>query len=220
MNKYGDFGSTEKTFDMLYDMIPERVEECIFLDFLENKLFSEVSGYWDYLKFQYPTIVYREGEGRSADIINAGYNFILRKICSVYGITHKAFEQLLPFYDDLTTQEYVYVDDHYSDDDWLERHYKEYGFCVEDSVDIIDKDDVSSLYLAVFGEPEHAGWDLEVSIDEILENPEYFSAMIKVLDRDSFPLKTEYSKLLKVYKDMSDMHYMKVNSSDFFEQFI
>lgn len=45
------FSSSDKTFSMLYDMIPEKVEEYIFLPYLK-KLFDECVGndeYWTYL---------------------------------------------------------------------------------------------------------------------------------------------------------------------------
>lgn len=60
------FTDSDKTFDMLYDMIPERVERHIFLPYL-NKLLDhceklgELEGYWEFLEQQYATLVYKVG---------------------------------------------------------------------------------------------------------------------------------------------------------------
>lgn len=57
---------SDKTFDMMYDMIPDKIERFIFLPFLE-KIISEYSQngkdeYWEFLEDQYPYINYEEGE--------------------------------------------------------------------------------------------------------------------------------------------------------------
>ena len=60
------FTDSDKTFDMLYDMIPERVERHIFLPYL-NKLLDhceklgELEGYWEFLEQQYATLVCNVG---------------------------------------------------------------------------------------------------------------------------------------------------------------
>lgn len=57
---------TDKTFDMMYDMIPDKVERFIFLPFLDNLLtgYSQKNEdeYWAFLEDQYPYLNYEEGE--------------------------------------------------------------------------------------------------------------------------------------------------------------
>lgn len=56
---YGD-----KTFNMLYDMIPEKIDEYIFTPYLTDffqKCDTE-NGYWTFLKELYPTIYYEKGD--------------------------------------------------------------------------------------------------------------------------------------------------------------
>ena len=60
------FTDSDKTFDMLYDMIPERVERHIFLPYLKKLLsdcekLGELEGYWEFLERQYGTLIYNEG---------------------------------------------------------------------------------------------------------------------------------------------------------------
>ncbi|MDD3165136.1 MAG: hypothetical protein PHS97_04700 [Oscillospiraceae bacterium] len=55
---------SDKTFNMLYDMIPEKIDEYIFEPFL-NDLFlkcDERADYWTFLEIMYPSISYKKGE--------------------------------------------------------------------------------------------------------------------------------------------------------------
>jgi len=56
---YGD-----RTFDMLYDMIPEKVDRHIFLPFLERlwKRCDESRGYWTFLVAMYFTLYVHKGD--------------------------------------------------------------------------------------------------------------------------------------------------------------
>ena len=56
---YGD-----QTFNMLYDMIPSKVEEYIFYPFISNLLAEcqRNEGYWTFLETKYPTLSYEAGE--------------------------------------------------------------------------------------------------------------------------------------------------------------
>ena len=64
----------DKTFDMLYDMIPEKVERYIFLPYLEELIeacerLGESEGYWEFLERLYPVLFYRydvKGEANDA----------------------------------------------------------------------------------------------------------------------------------------------------------
>ena len=60
------FTDSDKTFDMLYDMIPERVERHIFLPYLNKVLnhceaLGEIEEYWEFLEQQYATLFYNVG---------------------------------------------------------------------------------------------------------------------------------------------------------------
>ena len=74
LNKVGNFfekmqhrSYSDRTFDMLYDMIPEKIERFIFLPFLERLMQEcnkngEAEAYWEFLENQYPALYYTEGE--------------------------------------------------------------------------------------------------------------------------------------------------------------
>lgn len=60
---------TDKTFDMLYDMIPEKIQEYIFEPYL-TQLFDECdsgSGYWTFLEKMYPILYYEKGDTEGCD---------------------------------------------------------------------------------------------------------------------------------------------------------
>lgn len=70
LEKFGNFvesskirSGQDKTFDMLYEMIPEKVERFIFMPFLE-KLFKGdgIDAYWDFLEKTYDELFYEEGD--------------------------------------------------------------------------------------------------------------------------------------------------------------
>ena len=72
---------TDRTFDMLYDMIPQKIECFIFLPFLE-KLISgfEKEGedeYWEFLKTIYPVLYFEEGDV-GVSYLNIASSFLYR----------------------------------------------------------------------------------------------------------------------------------------------
>ena len=91
---------SDRTFDMLYDMIPEKVERYIFLPFLQGKFREwEKEGkedtYWEYLADQYPAIYHEEGH-TGESYINDAQSFLygseVRKVRKHYN--RCAFENM------------------------------------------------------------------------------------------------------------------------------
>ena len=91
LQRVGEFFDTkpkrsfyDKTFDMLYDMIPKRVERYIFFPFLQSK-FNEWQNadpdemYWNFLEDQYPTIYYEDGNTK-VEVDNTPKSFLYRFI--------------------------------------------------------------------------------------------------------------------------------------------
>lgn len=111
--KYGDI-----TFDMLYNMIPEKVEEYIFTPFPDNLLqqCDVADGYWTFLEIMYPTIFTNLVKLETRTTMNQIHLyttllFINRKSLDL--IDHKEF----PFYHEPVTTEYVYLDENWRDSD-------------------------------------------------------------------------------------------------------
>lgn len=171
---------SDKTFNMLYDMIPEKIEEYIFEPFLRS-LFEECDaddGYWTFLKRMYPILYYENGETNGCDA-NEPESFIYDSIIRIQGIRAILDYDVLPYDDEFLTNEWVYLDEGYHDSDY-------------DPNSLIDIDEVPWEYKERFGDPEIVGRNYEIHIADILKNPRGYQELLRLLDSDEFPIKAEF----------------------------
>ena len=196
---YGD-----KTFSMLYDMIPEKVEEYIFTPFLSNlfKKCDEGKEYLTFLKLMYPVIFYESGEVPDSydnEPSSYIYDFITRTK-RLYGIIDSMG---FPFYRELVTAEYGCYNENwrcsYEDGSWT----------------LVNKDDIDTEYYYEYGEPDTEGWSLEFEIDDILAQKEYYQELIDVLNNDGFALKKEYLNVKEYFEKL--IAKQTTTGEDFFD---
>lgn len=171
-NMYGD-----KTFDMLYDMIPDKVEEYIFLPFL-TKLYEQCDsgeGYWTFLEILYPSLSYENGETNEfLSNVSQSYLFeFIKKLNRRWSIDCREF----PHYESLVITEYVHVIDE------------------NDNVELINADDVTWEYKDEYGIPDVVGWVYEFDIENVRNNSLKYKKLIDCLDDDDFDLKQEYIEM-------------------------
>lgn len=74
----------DRTFEMLYDMVPERIENFVFFPFLQRKFTmwndsNPDETYWNFLEDQYPTIYYEKGF-YTAEVSNEPQSFLYKFI--------------------------------------------------------------------------------------------------------------------------------------------
>ena len=175
--------SSDKTFSMLYDMIPDKIDEYIFEPFLE-KLFKECDenkGYWTFLERMYPILYYEKGESGDCTINKPDsflYDFIITKE-SIYGWLGN---DDLPEDEAFLTNEWVYLDDDYENPD-IDTNY------------VISVDEVPYDYKLEFGEPEIVGRNYEIEIKTICDSPESYGEVIALLESEAFPLMSEYNEV-------------------------
>lgn len=175
--------SSDKTFSMLYDMIPDKIDEYIFEPFLA-KLFKECDenrGYWTFLERMYPILYYEKGESGDCTINKPDsflYDFIITKE-SIYGWLGN---DDLPEDEAFLTNEWVYLDDNYENPD-IDTNY------------VISVDEIPYDYKFEFGEPEIVGRNYEIEIKAIYGAPEIYSGIIALLESGTFPLMEEYNKV-------------------------
>lgn len=174
--------SQDKTFHMLYDMIPEKIEEYIFLPFLQ-KLFDECDtqdGYWTFLQKIYPTIQYDKGDADSAE--NEPESFLFSFIASVRGFNGFHYFSDFPEEDDFLTGEWVQLDDEY-----MQYNLEYHG-------ETIPKDDVPWEYIHELGfdEPEVIGCNYEFNVKDICRNPIKYKIFEEIINDDCFAYKEEY----------------------------
>lgn len=169
----------DQTFFMLNDLIPDKVDEFIFIPYLDD-LFSKCDkgeGYWTFLEEMYPVFEYDKGE---TPIIthNLPNSFLFTCLLSFLKPPDGTYYKLrdLPKYEE-----------------FIETTY----YCLqvgsdEDEVDIVEEDRIPSEYVNSHGEPEVAGYHYSVELSMVLEDSEYYSDFVKMLDDENFVYKIQY----------------------------
>lgn len=185
---------SDKTFNMLYDMIPEKIEEYIFEPFLQM-LFEECDaedGYWTFLQRMYPVLYYENGDTNGCDE-NEPESFIYSSIIRIQHIGAILDNDDLPYDDEFLTNEWVYLDEEYNDPEY-------------DPNSLIDIDEVPWEYKERFGEPEVVGRNYEIHIADILKNPQVFHELFCRIESDDFPIKAEFLAVREYLQELIDKH--------------
>ena len=187
-------------FDMLYDLIPEKVEEYILRPALE-KLFDKCEqeeGYWTYLMIEHPKIIYASSNNPT----------ILFSSNSPEGF----FVQFLA--DELLDEDIDMISGHPKTDDFAFRclgddiRYQQDGInCTVDQ--ILDSEADGS------GPAFH--FSLHLDIQEAWEHRDKHGTLFDALASDDFPLKIEYDTLLDYYRRISESP--TPSTDNFFDQF-
>lgn len=195
---------TDRTFDMLYDMIPEKVERYIFLPFLK-KLFEECheaspgDEYWAFLENQYPLLYHEQGEVGDSEY-NEPQSFLYKFIVNA---------KSLDSYTYLDTLEWPSSIGNLPSKTWVSAYKK---FMDSESYDIypvpeaipeaeldyketVAEDDLPYQYSSYFGEPEPVGWTTEIDIYELRKNPEKHRVIRSFIEAEEFPLREEYHRV-------------------------
>ena len=191
-NRRHSHSSTDQTFAMLYDMITDKVEEYIFLPYLEGlfQTCDNVKGYWTFLEEIYPFIYYHHGLV-AISYISRACQFLYDFITSVKGMRARSiFENDLPFDERAVYKRYGRVNINWFDDE------------DPDSWELVEIDSIDERYIEEFGEPEEQGWNLELNIYEMMANSDEWQDMMEALDQDTFPLKMEYFVVRSYYESL------------------
>lgn len=196
---------TDKTFDMLYDMISEKVEEYIFEPFLISlfKECDERNGYWTFLQRIYPVLYYEDGETNGYSE-NEPESFLYDSIVKIRGIQAVLGHDDLPFDEYFVTNEWVYLNEQYQDPDI-------------DTDCLIDIEEVPWEYKEMYGEPEIVGKNYEIHIADVVEHPQLHKSLMDILDNDDFPIKAEYLEVREYMQELIDRQI--VVGDDLFDLF-
>ena len=188
-DKYTRYG--DKTFEMLYEMAPSKVEKCIIIPFLEQ-LFAECDskkGYLTYLNRVRPVLRYDVGEVDGITISHPA-SFIYSFITSHYKIEQDIFSYrgTLPVYDEFITSRYIEVQFDGEDED-------------EENISVID---VETLPNSERDDVDIVGWTICAYVDDIYEEPEEYERLIKAVESESFPYKIEYNAARDLLQKLKD----------------
>lgn len=182
--------ATDKTFSMLYDMIPDKIDEYIFEPFLEAlfKECEEGEGYRTFLRKMYPVLYYDRGEAGDESENEPEsflYDFIIKKenICSYFTGAE------LPDDEEFLTKEWVYLDEEYQDPDI-------------DTDSLIEVGEIPFEYKCEYGDPDVVGWNYEMDVDHVFSHPKAYEGLIELLENPTFPLKDEYDRVREYLEEL------------------
>ena len=181
----------DNTFNMLYDMIPDKIDSFVIIPFLEAMLerYKKADGYLSFLSEMYPRIQYAVGEH---DILSG---YVSRPRSFIYGSvvvkmlnTRKCNFDLydtyqgLPECSDFLSMEYVKVkiEDRY--EIMPKGVLKEMNASRKQKTEIEYSDDV-------------VGKAYIVDTREVLRNPEKYAELIEAFEGEGFVHKIEYQKM-------------------------
>ena len=197
---------SDNTFDMLYDMIPDRIEENVFIPFLKSLLekCDQGEGFVTFLKEMYPEISYNHGTVASEYETEAKsflYKFITREAVIYESVENSEF----PLESDFIEERYVELDE-----EWLERN---------DSPDdtIVRAQDVEDAYIREMGEPDEVGYNLAFDVATVLEDPDSYPEVAKRLFSSDFSLRKEYEAVREYFDTLSEKYSEQEDEEDVFD---
>ena len=202
---------SDRTFDMLYDMIPEKVERYIFLPFLEE-LFTTCDSvgkdgaYWKFLEEQYPAIYYESGN-TGESYFNEAQSFLYQTI-----VREKALGPSVELDDltwpvevyDLPARNWVRVYRAFMEPDAYIRNPDPENIRLDDlaETELVPQDELRYQYEDYFGIPEPEGMTVEIEIYELQKNPKRYEKLRKFMEGSAFPLVEEFGNVRAYYNEL------------------
>ncbi len=163
-----------QTFEMLHDMIPEKVDEYILMPFLDRIIgqCEEKGGYLTYLEIMYPVIYYGEDKGvYTIDALDPK-SFIGTFISDYLNISwSQGVTQPIPNYEEFLCAEYGIL---------------------ESNGEMVDIDELDQEYINEHGIPEVVARGYKFNTHDVLKKPELYQEMISILEQEHFPVRDEY----------------------------
>ena len=233
LKKVGDFfermqhrSYTDRTFAMLYDMIPAKVERFIFLPFLES-LMSDCSKagddeeYWEFLERMYPALYYEEGETGDS-YPNEPQSFLYQSI-----VREKLLEAASDLDDygwpkqiyDLPTKTWVSAYREFTDDEGF-YNYPDPVLIREELLEdttVFAEEDLPSQYFDYFGSPDEVGITVEIEIYELRKNPAKYAWLRDFMEQAEFPILREYCNVKKYYEELKARIEKENDSNSLFD---
>ena len=233
LKKVGDFfermqhrSYTDRTFAMLYDMIPAKVERFIFLPFLES-LMADCSKagddeeYWEFLERMYPALYYEEGETGDS-YPNEPQSFLYQSI-----VREKLLEEASDLDDygwpkqiyDLPTKTWVSAYREFTDDEGF-YNYPDPVLIREELLEdttVFAEEDLPSQYFDYFGSPDEVGITVEIEIYELRKNPAKYAWLRDFMEQAEFPILREYCNVKKYYEELKARIEKENDSNSLFD---
>ena len=184
---------------MLYALIPNKIEEYIFLPFLETlvKKCEASDGYWTFLQIMHPTIYMEEGDTNSYTN-NDSSSFLFNFMATKHSFKGYVCEDFLCD-ERFLTYEYVMV------------------FTENKSWEICEYEEAVSSYSSDEIDDTIVGRSYEVPVKYIVQHKDEFQDVIEEMESDYFTLKEEYQGALEYYIELKDKCEKSINSASLFD---
>lgn len=216
------YSSSDLSFGMLYDLIPERVEKYIFLPFLEKTIseFNKNSkgAYWAFLESMYSIIYAHIGEVGDGNV-NEPSSFLYRKIIEKKNIKCE-LDVDYQWPDELKSfdgMDWVYAYSDYASSSSFAKNLEiNEGYVPEEpncDMELVMEDELPSEYSDYFGYPSTEGTSYELEVDELYE----FKELVNFMNKDEFPLKKEFNNLMKYYEELKRWIHVQDESDSLFD---
>lgn len=179
----------DQTFDMLYDMIPEKIEEYIFLPWIKE-LLKCPKGENEYLNFLskiFPVLEYVIGD-MDFNATNLSNSFLYDFISETYKFKTDRILDDFPLIEEFVRRKTVTLINNDSEDE-----------CI----------DIEDLDLEDGYEPVPDGYLLEFAVEQLLDENEVYHELINLLCSDECQFKQEYNSLKKLLSKLEQ----KANNS-------
>jgi len=215
---------TDRTFDMLCDMIPEKVERFIFLPFLENLLSNCAKAdddYWEFLDDQYPAIYIEKGK-TGESYFNEAQSFLYKTILKVKQLGPRTDIDTIFWPEkvsELPSREWVYANQAFLEQDAYER-YPNPDTIPEELLEdcrLVCRDELPSRYTDYFGEPVTEGTTTELEVYDLRKSPMYYAELRSFMENQTFPLAEEYKNIKAYYQQLKSEAEKEEDSEDLFE---
>ena len=190
---------SDMTFSMLYDMISSKIEEYVFIPYLE-KLFQKCDAaneYWTFLETIYPQIEYTKGDTFEPDVSPSSF---------IYAFIRDTYFDV-PYDLDSIPSEEAFIKERYA--------YVQNGYGCEET--LVEVSEIGYDYEQEYGEPDEVGWLYELDVRDVRVMKSLYSDIFAALDDDEFCLKKEYVAAHECLKNLHDKQ--KPKGHNFFDKF-
>lgn len=222
---------TDKTFDMLYDMIPDKIERYIFypkLTAILNKCnhVSDNDAYWEFLDTVYSELYYHEGENFQGYDNNESTSFIYTSIVKLKSLGSSQNLDDLPWPKQIsefptmhsikifneTTNKYEFTSLDFID----QRNGYQKDYQIDEITQEIDNL-VTDEYISLYGKPKICGKIIEINIHQLRRNPSKYAILRNFMEQPNFPIFVEYQNVKKYYEKLQIIVHKNDNSDDLFD---
>lgn len=217
---------SDRTFDMLYDMVYEKVDRNLFLPYLE-KLFSECESqdqeeeYWNFLEKLYPIMYHSEGEvgdGYDTEPESFTYRMIIlkKKLLENDRLDETKWPKEIKEWPEIewvwAYKNFLHNYDFDEPIDWDYVLEAESG-----NTELIDRESLPSRYTDYLPEEKTVGYTYEVNVYDLRKNPQRNEVLRKFIADKSFPLYMEYQKVKGFYYDLKSRVERRRNARRLFD---